>query len=200
MIRCPFNNFSKCDGSCPFSMPDFVSCRIATALIAIEGQTRGIHEQVDTVNAHLVELKDADSGALPADGASDGPELGKRGHRARYPDATYLVFKARGANGSALRGQPEVMLVLNSEHAAMVLDSVGETCSYVINAADKSIVLMKGTERKLSTGGGSSERRSIYMQKDGQKLVDMFPKARHVYFDVEVFSGMAVLRPNGKVD
>lgn len=57
MLRCPFNNFSKCDGSCPFSTDNFNECRIAGLLIALEGQSRGQLAQIATANAHMVELK-----------------------------------------------------------------------------------------------------------------------------------------------
>ena len=56
MLRCPFNGFSKCDGSCPFSTENFKTCQLATNLLTLVGALRGVHEQLREVNSHLVDV------------------------------------------------------------------------------------------------------------------------------------------------
>lgn len=199
MIRCPFNNFSKCDGSCPFSMPDFTGCRLATALVAIEGATKGTHAQVVTTNAHLTDVRDKLDGIAsapepePVDDGIERKAHRKRGHNAKHPDRSYLVFTARNAR----YGQPRVVIALNEEHAALAIGTLGETCAYAINDADKSIVLMRGETNKIFRNGTHF---SISVQSDGSRLAGLFPDCRHVYLDAEAFAGMLVLRPTGKAD
>lgn len=43
MVRCPFNNFSKCNGECPFAEDKATRCGLQRGLAAIEGVARGIH-------------------------------------------------------------------------------------------------------------------------------------------------------------
>ena len=45
-IRCPFNNFSKCNPHCPFSTTGLDACSIASRLIAIEGKVEGMLQHV----------------------------------------------------------------------------------------------------------------------------------------------------------
>lgn len=197
MIRCPFNNFSKCDGSCPFSMPDFTGCRLATALVAIEGASKGMHAQVVTTNAHLTDVRDKLDGIASATELVDDGIEGKapriRGHKVKHPECSYLTFSLR----SAKVGQPKAVIALNEEHAALAIGTLGETCAYVINDADKSIVLMRGETNKIYRNGTHF---AISAQSDGSRLVGLFPDCRHVYLDAEAFAGMLVLRPTGEVD
>lgn len=197
MIRCPFNNFSKCDGCCPFHTADFTTCRLATALVAIEGAAKGIHMQITTTNAHLTDVRDKLDGITsapePVDGDIEGKATRKRGHKAKHPERSYLMFSFR----SAKVGQPKAVIALNEEHAALATDILGETCAYVINDADKSIVLMRGETNKIYRNGTHF---AISAQSDGSRLVGLFPDCRHVYLDAEAFAGMLVLSPTGEVD
>ena len=197
MIRCPFNNFSKCEGSCPFSMPDFTGCRLATALVAIEGATKGMHAQVVTTNAHLTDVRDKLDGITsapePVDDGIEGKATRKRGYKVKHPERSYLVF----SHSNSRVGQQKVVMALNEEHGALATDTLGETCAYVINDADKSIVLMRGETNKIFRNGAHF---CISMQSDGSRLVNLFPDCRHVYFDAEVAAGMLVLRPTVEVD
>lgn len=43
MIRCPFNNFGKCNNECPFAEDDATRCGLQRGLAVIEGVVRGIH-------------------------------------------------------------------------------------------------------------------------------------------------------------
>ena len=84
MLRCPFNGFSKCDGSCPFSTDNFNSCRLASGLIAIEGLARGIHEQTaaqsEALEAIIEEAKNlstrvaAQAAQAPAEAQTQAPK------------------------------------------------------------------------------------------------------------------------------
>lgn len=76
MLRCPFNNFSKCDGNCPFSTENFAACKLASLLISIEGLCRGQLAQASTTNAHLVEAKELlEEMATAPDAPATAPEL-----------------------------------------------------------------------------------------------------------------------------
>ena len=197
MIRCPFNNFSKCDGSCPFHTADFTTCKLDTNLTAIAGAAKGIHMQITTTNAHLTDVRDKLDGITsapePVDDGIEGKATRIRGHKAKHPECSYLMFSFR----SASVGQPKAVIALNEEHAALATGTLGETCAYVINDADKSIVLMRGEKNKIYRNGTHF---AISAQSEGLRLVGMFPDCRHVYLDVEAFAGMLVLRPTGESD
>lgn len=198
MIRCPFNNFSKCDGSCPFSMPDFTGCRLATALVAIEGATKGTHAQVVTTNAHLTDVRDKLDGITQQPTRpADGTPAWRYSSRTRGPKYTDLSYVTLASSKSKQKGT--AYLTLTEKDASTVIDTIGETCSYAINKAEGAIVLMRGTDRKVSRTPVAITRK-VSMQTDAQLLMKMFPDATHVYFDAEVVAGMVVLRHNGKVD
>lgn len=50
MIRCPFNNFTKCNADCPFSTDDMTRCDLQRSLAAIEGVARGIHSNAQAAS------------------------------------------------------------------------------------------------------------------------------------------------------
>lgn len=193
MLRCPFNNFSKCDGSCPFSMPDFASCRIATALAAIEGQTRGAHAQLVTVNAHLADMRMA-----AGDGDEPQADGGGRGSRPTRPDECYVTRVNRAAAGTE-RSQPCLALSMNPQTAEAVLAAIGETVSYSFDARSGAIVLTPGTDRKLIKTGDYG-RRYISIQSDGRRIADALGDHRHVYMAPTVTDCVAIFRPTGEVD
>ena len=58
MIRCPFNNFSKCDGSCPWSQPNFTDCGLRADLAEVNGKTSGILARLRSADDRLKELGD----------------------------------------------------------------------------------------------------------------------------------------------
>lgn len=190
MLRCPFNNFSKCDGSCPFSMPDFAGCRIATALAAIEGQTRGAHAQLVTVNAHLADMRTAD--------VDDAPRTGGRGSKPTRPDECYVTRVNRAAADTE-RSQPCLALSMNPETAEAVLAALGETVSYSFDGRSGAIILTPGSDRKLIKTG-DLWRRYISIQSDGRRIADALGEHRHVYMAPTVTDCVAIFRPTGKVD
>lgn len=191
MLRCPFNNFSKCDGACPFSMPDFAGCRIATALAALEGQTRGIHAQLVTVNAHLADMRMA---------AGDEPQAagGGRGSKPTRPDECYVTRVNRAA-ADPERSQPSLALSMNATTADAVLAAIGETANYSFDGRSGAIVLTPGTARKLIRTGDAG-RRYISIQSDGRRIVDALGEHRHVYMAPTVTDCVAIFRPTGEVD
>lgn len=190
MLRCPFNNFSKCDGSCPFSMPDFASCRIATALAAIEGQTRGAHAQLVTVNAHLADMRMA--------AGDDAPRPGGRGSKPTRPDECYVTRVNRVAADTE-RSQPSLALSMNPQTAEAVLAAIGETVSYSFDGRSGAIVLTPGTDRKLIKTGDLG-RRYISIQSDGRRIADALGEHRHVYMAATVTDCVAIFKPTGEVD
>ena len=192
MLRCPFNNFSKCDGSCPFSMPDFTSCRLATALVAIESICKGQAAQVVTTNAHLVEVKDK-LDALKAIPSDDGDSASQR-TKATHLDQPRLMLRTRRSD------RPDARLILPGELAAQATEAFGDRCSYTITGKGE-VLLFTGEDRKLSTNGtAQSITRSISMQKDMQKLNVLFPKASVVYLELVSSDGVFRLRPTGEVE
>lgn len=180
MLRCPFNNFSKCDGSCPFSMQDFASCRLATALIAIEGIARGQVAQATTTNAHLVEVKEK----LDAIATKDGGESKMRsvcGH----PEQPRLMLTS--ANNTRL--------IIPNEMGNLIWAGLGERVSYSITGHGE-VLVFAGKDRKLSTHGSKSEgTRSISLQSDVGRLTEMFPDARIVYMRMEAHDGIYCFAP-----
>lgn len=190
MLRCPFNNFSKCDGSCPFSMPDFAGCRIATALAAIEGQTRGIHAQMVTVNAHLADMRMADG--------DDAPRAGGRGSKPTRPDECYVTRVNRVAADTE-RSQPCLALSMNAATADAVLAAIGETVSYSFDERSGAIVLTPGPARKLIKTGDAG-RRYISIQSDGRRIVAALGEHRHVYMAPTVTDCVAIFKPTGVTD
>lgn len=58
MIRCPFNNFSKCDGSCPWSQPNFTDCGLRADLAEVNGKASGILARLSSADDRLKELGD----------------------------------------------------------------------------------------------------------------------------------------------
>ena len=201
MIRCPFNNFSKCDGSCPFSMPDFTSCRLATALVAIEGSVKGIHAQTVTTNAHLTDMRTKLDELPPVNGAQDNLDEGrKRSQRARYPEKCYLLFSNR-VNRS--RGaQPDVALSITPDVSDRIMSEIGETVDYMFNDTSGTLILMKGTARSMSVRGSLKERprMQISIQSEGTRLRAKFGDCTHVYYDADFHDGMVIFKPTGEVD
>ena len=191
MIRCPFNNFSKCDGSCPFSMPDFASCRIATALATIEGQTRGAHAQLVTVNAHLADMRMVDGDEPAAAG-------GGRGSKPTRPDECY-VTRINRATADPERSQPSLALSMNAATADAVLDAIGETVSYSFDERSGAIVLTPGPSRKLIKTGVAG-RRYISIQSDGRRIIDALGTHRHIYMAATVTDCVAIFKPTGVTD
>ena len=72
MIRCPFNGFSKCNGSCPFSMENLSSCLLASQLSVAVGQLRGIHQQTVNTNAQMNGLREDIDNAISAINRQEG--------------------------------------------------------------------------------------------------------------------------------
>lgn len=191
MLRCPFNNFSKCEGACPFSMPDFASCRIATALAAIEGQTRGAHAQLVTVNAHLADMRMADGDEPAAAG-------GGRGSKPTRPDECYVTRVNRVAADTE-RSQPCLALSINPETTDAVLAAIGETVSYSFDERSGAIVLTPGAGRKLIRTGDVG-RRYISIQSDGRRIAAALGDHRHVYMAATVTDCVAIFKPTGVTD
>lgn len=119
MLRCPFNGFSKCDGSCPFSTDNFNSCRLASGLIAIEGLARGIHEQTaaqsEALEAIIEEAKNLptrvavqapveapEQPTLPIACADYVMKLGREHFIGRLTRDAYIEFCMAVTNGEAI--------------------------------------------------------------------------------------------------
>lgn len=54
MVRCPFNNFSKCNNECPFAEDDATRCGLQRGMAAIEGVARGIHANASVTKNHAI--------------------------------------------------------------------------------------------------------------------------------------------------
>ena len=54
MVRCPFNNFSKCNNECPFAEDDATRCGLQRGMAAIEGVVRGIHANASVTKNHAI--------------------------------------------------------------------------------------------------------------------------------------------------
>lgn len=183
MLRCPFNNFSKCDGSCPFSMQDFTSCRLATALIAIEGICRGQVAQATTTNAHLVEVKER----LDAlQGTAKDPKPARR-VLCKHVDQPRVMLSS--ANNTRL--------IIPNEEGALMWARLGERVSYSITAHGE-VLVFAGGDRKLSQHGDGGDTRSLSMQSDTPRLAALFPDARVVYMKMAEQGGIFRFTPTGE--
>lgn len=192
MLRCPFNNFSKCDGSCPFSMPDFAGCKIATSLTAIEGIVRGIGERVGkmhmeqvTTNAHLTALRTPE---LLAEDVCEDVSDTKRRHDPR----SYLVNESRGAGkGRAYR------ISVSESDADGVIGTIGDKADiFVIRKPVPKIILSPGDEVTVSRNG---RRLRISPGNKQSQLADAFGVHDRVYLEAGFDNGIVTLTADGDV-
>ena len=193
MLRCPFNNFSKCDGSCPFSTDNFNACKLASLLLTIEGLGRGTVSQLVTVNAHLVEVKDR----IDALG-THAPESQKPTKRttAKHPDQPRVRLSDLdgGGKGATLFIPPDI--------AERMEDALGRQVSYSVTASGE-ILVFAGSDRKLSRhgrNGGDAGIRSISMQSDATRLAGLYRSARVTYLKLVSDDGVFRFAPTGEVE
>lgn len=186
MLRCPFNNFSKCDGNCPFSTENFNACKLASALTIIEGLGRSQAAQATTTNAHLVEIKEK------LDALAAGPAL------ADGQDAPRVVCKHPEQPRLMLGPNNNIRLIIPNDMGNEVWAALGERASYSITGSGE-VLLYAGEDRKLSTHGTSSKNtRSISMQGDVKRLVELFPNTRVAYMRMEAHGGIFRFTPTGE--
>ena len=190
MLRCPFNNFSKCDGSCPFSMPDFVSCRLSTALIAIEGVCRGQLAQAVTTNAHLTELRGMveEMHAEP-----DAEKERKQLQRASKMDACYL-YRCERKDGTV-----EMEISLNNDATARVLESFGTKVDVLVVQSTKTFIIAPGTRFTVSKNSGGC-RSSVSVGRNRGAIEMAFGKAHYTYLEPTFEGGMLRLTVTGEVE
>ncbi len=187
MLRCPFNNFSKCDGSCPFAMKDFIDCLLAVAARNIEGQSKGIHAQLVTANAHMVEMKAAIDAA---DKTADNTEAPVR--KSKYADVDYLI---RNSNG-------DMKISMCPATTDIVIGMFGKKVNVNFSERSKQFVLMDGTERTISdTNGSRSKRSSISVSSPRfvEPVTKLFGFHRYVFLKPVESSGVMLLVPTGEV-
>lgn len=193
MLRCPFNNFSKCDGSCPFSTPDFAACKLASGLVAlegiargIEGQARGVHAELVTVNAHLTEMR-------VDEGEAEGGMVNRR--KSKDPEACYLIRKALG------NGRSDLRLSLGPSVAKAAEEAFGERVDVTLLESPGLVILHKGDGRKMArVKSTESDRVSLSLQSYDQRFAEAFGKHRITYMSAEMGEGMLTLKPTGEVE
>lgn len=197
MIRCPFNNFSKCDGSCPFSTQDFAACKLASLLIAIEGQSRGQLAQIATANAHLVEVKDKlDALAASRETEEATEDTGtKRAKRASRPDLPRLRI------GNVKTGELNAVLVLPRQLGAAATAAFGERVGYTITG-NCEVLLYAGKDRKLSTRDSAYDDGTVTVAigAEAARLAEMYPDTRVIYLELVSSDGVFRLKPTGEVE
>lgn len=204
MLRCPFNNFSKCDGCCPFSTDNFESCLLADAAAAtmgLQGAAKGIHQQLLTINALSTRVADAtqsnaDAIAKLADGLESlsfeaAPEESQRQLKPltrERRDVSYLL--KRGRNGYAL--------MFSSRDAELIKSRFGETVGIaVIPSSNPRIVLYRGATRKFSRDE-DTRKASVSVSAYTDELEACFGLHKYVYMQAEVKDGNVELVPTGE--
>lgn len=193
MIRCPFNNFSKCDGSCPFSMPDFSGCRLATSMTAIEGIVRGISErtqkmhieQVNT-NAHLAEVNLHLDGGVP--GNTETKSMRKRIHDPR----SYLRNEKRN-------GKDNYCIYLSESDSEAAISMFGESVEVsLIEKPNLRIILSPGDSFTISTKQ-KTKRATIYISSYTSRIVSLFGPDSYVFLKTNISDGLMMLMGDGDV-
>lgn len=205
MLRCPFNNFSKCDGSCPFSMPDFAGCKLAVLLAQVEGQSRGHLAQLNNVNANLEDVRNkleelgAKLGALGATQV-DAPQAPVRKERvnASMPEKSYLL---RYRNKSA--GRDDIRLSLDPETTDAVTAEFGTRVDVIIVAAPPQILVVPGTGLAVTRNHESLAsvcRGAISLNGKRRVIDDTFGTSHYTYLDAKLTDGILRLTPTGEVE
>lgn len=184
MIRCPFNSFGKCDGSCPFSTENFRSCGLERMLAELGGQARGIHAQMVTANAHLAEAKGQQA---------DQPRK-RIQQRAQVADSCYLYRNERD-DGSA-----DVKLALSSEVAAKVADEMGGKVDVLLIPGAKSFVVAGGTRATVSRTTAMAPRATISVGFAREAIEAAFGTHRYAYLAPSFGGGVLRLTATGEVE
>ena len=174
MIRCPFNNFSKCDGSCPFSTENFKACKLASLLVAIEGLGRGTVAQLATANAHLVEAKE-----LMAKEPAATQGAAATGSRRLNDPRTYIKGRSNGFYLYLSKEASEQVRALGWEACSFELHRRPRTVLYVFEGDSNKITVATTTERlrvvlpKAMAAPILGDHRTAFMsvRKDGDELV-----------------------------
>lgn len=199
MIRCPFNNFSKCDGSCPFSTANFTHCGLSALLTSLEGQSRGQLAQIATANAHLVEVKEKlDALNQPkADGeqataAVPMPPAARR--KASNPDGCYIAQAVKKRDGRI-----DVRLSLNADMADLVEREFGSNISAMVVGNPAAIVTCRGNGLKLSRVS-DGQRATASLSGQREAILTVFGRHHYIYLDGELANGMLRFTPTGEVE
>lgn len=206
MLRCPFNNFSKCDGSCPFSMPDFTGCKLAVLLTQVEGQSRGQLAQLNNVNANLEDMRakleaigarlDAplpQKGEAPA--RADQPARNDRSRMATYKDQPRVRLKKPG-------DQSGTTFTVPSPLAATMAGVLGDRCDCAVTGKGE-VLLYEGESKAISLhgGNGATASRTIAIGIEARNLRKLFGEARWIYYKLASSDGgLFRFVPTGEVE
>lgn len=198
MLRCPFNNFSKCDGSCPFSEDNFNSCLLATNGNMAAGRLMGLLNRADDLKKDVARI---DSALTTIIGMLEGIEVVGEEKPAQRPkkvtpsmrDECYLYRNVKPD------GAVDMRVSLNAEVAALVTEQLGEKVDAALIDSTKTLVLLPGSSMTVSfmNRGG---RASVSIGGLRRRLEATFGTAHYTYLSADFEDGMLKLRATGEVD
>ena len=198
MLRCPFNNFSKCDGSCPFSTENFTACKLASLLISIEGLCRGQLAQASTTNAHLVEAKELlEEMATAPDALAPAPELPIQRKHPKKKNCC-CVYRNDGADRTELR----LAVVGDAAEHLRSICGEGRRADVFFIPGDRTFLLTPGTsERSAKLVTNEASGRTMLSIGLGRGAVEQSIGRRHYAFlEPTISGGMLRLVATGEVE
>ena len=195
MLRCPFNNFSKCEGACPFSTENFNACKLASLGIAIEGLGRGTVAQLSTVNAHLVEMKGQLEALKPMPTETKDADSGSHRVRPTRADMCYVAISDNITRGHGRN----VRISLNDDMTAKAQEMFGERCDVTFVDSIGLLILSDGDALKLSTSGHGSKS-NVSIVPLTSRIERSRGKHHYYYLEPTVEDGAIWLRFTGEVE
>lgn len=192
VLRCPFNNFSKCDGSCPFSMPDFTGCKLSVLLAQVEGQSRGQLAQLNNVNANLEDVRhklddlsakleemSAQPDDAPLDDALGRPTITRR--KALHQDKPRVLLSW----GTGKDNKRRANFTLDPESANAVRLALGDMCGISVTS-ELDVLIYSGDSKKLS---GDCKSRLVTLGSLAAPFFERFPGTKYIYYKLASSNG-----------
>lgn len=197
MIRCPFNNFSKCDGSCPFSMPNFTACGLADDMGSLVGKAAGAlakleraNEDAERILSVLAGIREAVEDMATAPAPAPAP-AGPGPKKLFKPEEPYLRFGQDGKGGET------AVLIFPGEHAETLTGALGEQVDVLIRGKERRLLLFSGTARQVSRNA-TTRAVSISLTSGRDQLRDAFGAHRYVFLGMRVTDDFVELTPTGE--
>lgn len=195
MLRCPFNNFSKCDGSCPFSENNFNSCLLATNGNMAAGRLMGLLNRAEDLSKDVARIDSALTTIIKMlEGievvAEEKPKPAKVNPSMR--DECFLYRNVKPDDNIDMR------VSLNADTAGLVEAQLGKKVDAALIDSTKTLVLLPGGGATVSRVRGG--RASVSVGALRSRIEATFGTAHYTYLSADLEDGMLKLRPTGEVD
>lgn len=197
MLRCPFNNFSKCDGSCPFSEDNFNSCLLATNGNATAGRLMGLLNRTDDLKKDVARIDSALTTIIKMlEGIEVVAEEKPKPKPAKVnPSMRDECFLYRNMKPD---GSVDMRVSLNADTAELVEAHYGKKVDAALIDSTKTLVLLPGSGVTVSQVRGG--RASVSVGALRSRIEATFGTAHYTYLSADLEDGMLKLRPTGEVD